>query len=125
MVESPKPAETALEALETRLKSLVGAARAAQSPPAVERRAERRATNRAAQLEAYGEEPRPCIIRNSSALGVRISVETATELPYPVTLIDLETGARQPAYVMWRLQSEAGLSFRPTRGRTAPFGRAG
>jgi len=125
MVESSKASDPDAEALERRLKSLAGAMRAAPPAPSEARRTDRITTCRAAQLEAYGEEPRACIIRNSSALGVRISVEKATELPYRVTLIDLETGTRQPAYVMWRLPSEAGLSFRPSRGRDPSFGKVG
>jgi hypothetical protein len=81
---------------------------------------------RAAHVEVASGALIPCLIRDASRSGVRVTLEGARELPYSVTLILASTGERKPAFVVWKRENEAGLSYssRPPRA-AAPFGKGG
>ena len=53
----------------------------------------------------------PCVIRDTSSRGARITTEGALALPPVILLIDPMTAARRKARVVWQDGGEAGLQF--------------
>jgi hypothetical protein len=104
--------------LRRRLASLSATPTANASAPAPgkpskkkERAAPRAATFRPGKIIFSGANEIPCIIKDITAKGARVVLEGEAALPPQVTLLMVQTAARQLAHVAWQKEREAGLTF--------------
>ena len=60
---------------------------------------------------SFGYERMDCTVRNLSAAGAMIEVESSDDIPNEIILDILSSGARFPCHVVWRHSRRLGVAF--------------
>ena len=95
---------------------ITGLKMSASAPPPIvrtvveNRRTKRRSCYKIGHVVFEGYDA-PCVVRDISPKGARVSLQGVTAFPALVTLTLEETRARQKARVAWQTGTEAGLAF--------------